>query len=313
MFKKTGGFLIIQILLVTKRLLLISLCLFTGTVSAGVLEKIQDKAWIHGSENCADNVESSIDRLKVDQNTYILRQNKCTHFEAPFIYLLFGQEKLLVLDTGATAEPAKFPLYSVVLELAQTYQQVHGIKTLEILVTHSHSHSDHYAGDSQFANKKGITLVEPNSKSVRTFFNFNQWPQGESILELGGRELIVLPIPGHQKDSIAIYDSQTQLVLTGDSFYPGRLYIRNWSEYRNSIKKLVNFSKRYSVLGYAGTHIEMANNGVDYSMGSKYQPGEVGLLLKPAELAKLDNILSLLGQKKTRVSTPKFIVYPLKQ
>jgi len=37
---------------------------------------------------------------------YILRQSGCRHDEKPFLYLLFGSDKALLLDTGAgPAEP----------------------------------------------------------------------------------------------------------------------------------------------------------------------------------------------------------------
>lgn len=32
----------------------------------------------------------------------------------------------------------------------------------ELIVIHSHSHRDHYSGDSQFAGKLNVTIVEPN-------------------------------------------------------------------------------------------------------------------------------------------------------
>ena len=32
------------------------------------------------------------------------------HYEAPFMFLLFGDSRALLLDTGATANPQFFPL-----------------------------------------------------------------------------------------------------------------------------------------------------------------------------------------------------------
>ncbi len=37
-----------------------------------------------------------------DPHTYVLRQSKATNYEAPFLYLLFGNERAILLDTGAT-------------------------------------------------------------------------------------------------------------------------------------------------------------------------------------------------------------------
>ena len=36
----------------------------------------------------------------------ILRQNMAIDYEAPFLYLLFGGDRALLLDTGATASAA---------------------------------------------------------------------------------------------------------------------------------------------------------------------------------------------------------------
>ena len=41
--------------------------------------------------------------------TAILRQNKAIDYEAPFLFLVFGQERADLLDTGATASPDFFP------------------------------------------------------------------------------------------------------------------------------------------------------------------------------------------------------------
>lgn len=43
------------------------------------------------------------------EDTLILRQNKSVHYEAPFLFLLFGNEGALLIDTGATSDPGHFP------------------------------------------------------------------------------------------------------------------------------------------------------------------------------------------------------------
>ena len=59
--------------------------------------------------------------------------------------------------------------------------------------------------------------------------------------DLGDRVLDIIPIPGHQPAGIAIYDRRTAILLTGDTFYPGRLYVRDQAAYVRSIKRLVDF------------------------------------------------------------------------
>ena len=41
---------------------------------------------------------------------YIPRQNMAVHYEAPFMFLLFGGSRALLLDTGVTPDPRFFPL-----------------------------------------------------------------------------------------------------------------------------------------------------------------------------------------------------------
>jgi hydroxyacylglutathione hydrolase len=44
-----------------------------------------------------------------------------------------------------------------------------------------------------------------------------------------------------QSDHIAIFDERTGILLTGDTVYPGNLYIRNWETYKASIRRLASF------------------------------------------------------------------------
>src|SRR4051794_20637228 len=52
--------------------------------------------WNHGA-NCA--LEPAIQVHKYNDNTFILRQSLCTSFEGPFMYLLFGDGKVVLEDT----------------------------------------------------------------------------------------------------------------------------------------------------------------------------------------------------------------------
>ena len=250
---------------------------------------LQNKKWIHGSADCETNEDPAIEVFQYDQASYILRQNKCLSFEAPFIYLLIGKEKVLVLDTGASKSESDFPLYETVRSLISTKSGVEK----ELLVVHSHNHSDHYAGDTQFEGQPNVTVVEPNFSALTQFFALSQWPNGETYLELGGRKLTVVPTPGHQEEAISIYDPHTRWLLTGDTFYPGYIYIKSWDEYKRSIARLVALSRTHDISAILGAHIEMTNEpGEYYAIGSTYQPNEASLTLTPATLGVLNSALA---------------------
>lgn len=280
---------------------------FVAPVPVSASSGLADKAWNHGSRDCAENRDPALEIYRFDADTYILRQNKCVNFEAPFIYVLFGQHTVFVLDTGATADASQFPLYETVRSLIDQRQQ----KNIKTLVAHSHSHGDHRAADPQFQGKPGVTLVEPNAEAVRKYFGFSTWPNGTADVDLGGRVLEVVPAPGHQDEGIAVYDPQTGWLLTGDNLYPGRLYVRNWNEFRTSIARLVKFSKARRISAVLGAHIEMSNSGELFEAGSTYQPNEAKLALTSQDLSRLDQVLREAGDEPREIVTAKFAVVPI--
>ena len=293
---------------------LCALVLATQTARASLVDVIQQKKWIHGSEDCSENKDPAIDLLKLDEDSFILRQNKCLHYEAPFIYVLFGQSAVFIQDTGATADAGSFPLYKTIRRLADNWQKQNGVEDLRMIVSHSHSHSDHYAADEQFADKENVTLIKPNSDAVRKYFGFDKWPQGMAKVDLGGRVLEVIPLPGHQEDALAVYDPNTGFILSGYSFYPGRLYIQDWQQYSKSMRGMLKFAGQRDVTGFLGTHIEMtAVAGQDYPIGTTYQPDESGLVLHLDNLQELVEQLDAMGNTPARKYLDKTIIYPLDQ
>jgi glyoxylase-like metal-dependent hydrolase (beta-lactamase superfamily II) len=272
---------------------------------------LQDQKWIHGSTDCKDNTDPAIEVFRYDQLSYILRQNKCLSFEAPFIYVLIGDEKVLVLDTGAPESAENFPLYETVLSLLEEHSGEDRKAAREILVIHSHSHRDHYSGDSQFEGKPNVTVIKPNHASVIQFFAIDNWPDGEAKLQLGGREITIIPTPGHQEESVSVYDPHTHWLLTGDTFYPGYIYVKDWKEYKRSIARLVSFSEAREISAVLGAHIEMTEEaGEYYPIGTIYQPNEAPLTLSPENLHSLHSALEK-SKKAQEIKKNEFIVVPM--
>ena len=293
------------------KILMISLAMIALLADVSAAGALEDKKWIHGSEDCDSNRDPAVEVFQFDAATYVLRQNKCVHFEAPFIYVLFGEHTVFVQDTGATEEPERFPVYEVVQKLIAQKGGSPAGAALRILVTHSHSHGDHTTGDVQFRGKPGVTLIEPTAEAVRGRFGFTEWPTGMSKLDLGGRELLVLPAPGHQDESVVVYDPRTQWMLTGDTVLPGQLYVRDWDTYRTTIGRLVEFSKTHPISALMGTHIEMSSKGVIYPRGSTFQPEEIALPLTVQDLMQLDESLRKAGSEPTDITMGKFVVVPI--
>jgi len=293
--------------------ILFILIITTAPVFANLTEQVTSKIWVHGAEDCSTNKEPAIDILEVDKDTFILRQNKCLNYEAPFIYLLFGEDTLFIQDTGATEDADKFPLYETIENIINQRAKNLSTETSEIniLVSHSHGHGDHRAADEQFRGKPQVTVIETDVKAISTYFNLNEWPDGESEYDLGNRKLTIFPIPGHHDQSIAVFDHQTGWLLTGDTFYPGRLYVKDWILFKSSIQKLVSFSEKHHVTALMGTHIEMSTTpGSDYPMGSNYQPDETSLVLSVSDLILLSETLSKMQDAEHKVFD-KYIISPV--
>ena len=167
-----------------------------------------DVRWIHGAPARRRASDPPIQVHWYDPHTVIMRQSKSVHYEAPFLYLLFGNDRALLLDTGATKDQQKFPLRATVDELiAQWMGQHKPQKTdYELVVAHTHGHRDHRDGDPQFADRPRTAVVGHTAEAVRGFYGFSQWPGQIVRFDLGGRVLELTGTPGHHPASVTVYD-----------------------------------------------------------------------------------------------------------
>ncbi len=252
-----------------------------------------DVRWIHGALG-----EPPIQVHGYDPHTYLLRQARVTSYEAPFIFLLFGNERAMLLDTGASADPAAFPLRATVDGLVTGWLERNPRGRYELVVAHTHGHGDHVAGDGQFAGRELTTVVPRDAGAVREFFCFTDWPGEVVSFDLGGRVLEVTGIPGHHPASIAIYDAWTGFLLTGDTVYPGRLYAFDFPAFAASLARLAEFAQARRVSYVLGCHIEMTRTPRrDYPVGTRFQPDEPPPQMTVAQLiAVRDAARSVAGR-----------------
>jgi hydroxyacylglutathione hydrolase len=267
--------------------------------------------WIAGSANCLRNTDPAIQVHAYNRNLVILRQNKCVNYEAPFMYLIFGEKKAILIDTGATRSAATFPIQKTVEGLLTDHYGAEAREDIELVVAHSHAHGDHVAGDSQFSGKPNTTVVGTSVSAVKGFFGISQWPTQPVLFDLGARKLHIIPLPGHESSHIAVYDERTGLLLTGDTLYPGRLYVKDWTQYRASVGRLVAYMANKPISHVLGAHIELSTTpGVDYPIGSTYHPEEHDLPLTFGTLQLLNRRLLAIGPSPEYDVQADFIIYP---
>ncbi len=253
-------------------------------------------SWIHGSPSRRHPTDPAWQVHRYRDDTVIMRQSKDATFEAPFTFLLLGDDRAFLLDTGAVADDRT--LRDTVDELVADWLVGHPRSDYQLVVAHTHAHGDHIAGDASFADRPDTVVVGTSPEEVQEFFGFDTWPTQVVEYDLGGRRLEVTGIPGHQPASIAVYDGATGLLFTGDSVYPGRIYVRDFPAFVDSMNRLVDLAGARRVSHVLGCHIEMTRVPKrDYFFGSRYQPDEPPLEMTPDQLRALrDAAVSIADQ-----------------
>lgn len=242
-----------------------------------------DVHWNEGAANCATNSQPPLQVHQYNARTFLLREGLCTTFEAPFIYLLIGSTKALLIDTGDVADPKMVPLADTVMHLLPG----EGPAKLPLLVVHTHRHLDHRAGDGQFAQLSNVQVVGFDIDSVRRFYNFTGWPNGLAQLNLGDRTVDVIPTPGHNETEVSFYDRNTGLFFAGDFLLPGRLLIDNASADLASAERVAAFVRDRPVSFVLGGHIELNSGGEAFPWESRYHPHEHALPMTKEDLLAL--------------------------
>jgi len=262
-------------------------------------------AWITGGPNCLEAPDWQVHQYNA--SFYILRQSGCIHYEKPFLYLIFGKQRAMLIDTGAGASSAA----AFTEQLMAKWLKLNQRASMPLLVVHSHAHGDHVAGDQAFAAMSGVTLVPADVAAEQKVFGIEKWPEQTGSVDLGDRVIDVIPIPGHQTAHVAYYDRATGILLTGDHLYPGRLYITDLPAYVASTHRLVEFTRARAVAHILGCHIEQSSTPyVDYPVGTKYQPHEHSLELGRSHLLELMAALDALMGVPARVALRDFTIVP---
>lgn len=173
-------------------------------------------------------------------------------------YLILGDNRALLFDTGNG--------------LGDIKAVVDSLTTLPVTVLNSHTHFDHIGGNHAFdrvlsiatpfslANRQGVRNamismeaspqalckgLPPGATAtdhwIRPYGVTGTVQDGDEI-DLGGRRLEVLQVPGHTVDAIALLDKQNGLLWTGDTFYEGPIWLffpeTDLAAYRQSIRRL---------------------------------------------------------------------------
>ncbi|APQ76027.1 MBL fold metallo-hydrolase [Clostridium botulinum] len=174
--------------------------------------------------------------VKIDNTTFSISEYK--HWEQTHSYLLIGEKKALLIDTGLGVSNIK----NVVLSITN--------KPIQAVTTHVHW--DHIGGHKNFDNiavyeeekkwlesKFPISLQAVKSNLMKEYcsfpksFNIDEYEifQGNpnlilydgNIISLGNREIQVIHTPGHSPGHICLYEKEKGYLFSGDLIYQGTL------------------------------------------------------------------------------------------
>lgn len=273
---------------------------------AGIEKGVLPATWPTGGPKCMEQADWKVHEYNED--FYILRESGCVHYEKPFLYLIFGNDKAMLMDTGAgTTE-----LFSVVDGVIAKWLQRKKRSDIKFMVMHSHGHSDHVARDSQFSGRPGVEFIPAEIPAVQKAFGIATWPTSNGIIDLGNRVLDVVPVPGHHAVAVALYDRRTAILMTGDNVYPGRLYVTDWDAFAASTQRLVEFTEGKLISHVLGCHIEQTSTPfLEYPIGSIFQPKEHILEMSRGHLLELNDALKKIGPKPQRLALRDMTIYPI--
>jgi glyoxylase-like metal-dependent hydrolase (beta-lactamase superfamily II) len=189
-------------------------------------------------------------------------------FEEVISYLIVGPHRALLLDTG--------------LGVAGIRDVVTQLTTLPVTVLNSHTHFDHTGGNAEFSdilnedtpfsrkNAEGQSNVysrdalapericgslpagvRPDAYAIRPWKVSRRIHDGEHI-DLGGRDLEIIFTPGHTPDSLSLLDRANGLLFTGDTFYPGPIYLftpeTDFGAYARSVSRVAKLTPQLKLL-----------------------------------------------------------------
>ena len=149
-------------------------------------------------------------------------------------FVLTGQDLALLIDSGRNVHTAR--------DIAAT------LTNLPIMLLNTHADRDHISGNSSFSSFYMSPNEEPNYRSAGGTGTIIPVSQGDTI-DLGGRVLEIVDLPGHTPGSIAVIDPECRALISGDPIQDGRIFMfgkyRNLNKYVESLKALSAFDGRY--------------------------------------------------------------------
>ena len=284
---------------------IVSACEINESGQARVASTLFAQPWNSGVN--ADEPAFQVQQIGPD--TLAIRQSLRTTFEAPFMYLLFGDEKVLLIDTGVEGVDLRTEIDRQIDDWLVRSGRDH----VSLIVMHSHGHGDHIGGDSGFEGRPDTVIVGHTPEDVAAFFGLKNWPTQSASFDLGNRAVDILPTPGHHPSHVMVFDEATGILFSGDAIYPGRLYFQcgKAAEVKASMDRVAAFAEDHDVHWILGGHIEMtATAGKSFNAQRPSRRNEHLLELPVSVIADIETGLSDMGDQPRVKPFDAFVLFP---
>lgn len=166
--------------------------------------------------------------IQINENTWRIEDGHVRFL------LLCGTEKAALIDSGMTTPDAR--------RIAE------GLTKLPLILINTHADPDHISGNAAFDEFCMSPAEEDNYREHNGKGRLIPVKEGD-IIDLGGRPLEIIDIPGHTPGSIAILDEKNRVLISGDSVQDGNVFMfgkyRDLDLYRESLGHLELWNGRY--------------------------------------------------------------------
>ena len=177
-----------------------------------------------------------MEKNKSDHQIIQMNRNSwCIEDKDVRFFLLTGSEKALLIDSGMQVHNAK-----VIAE---------SLTDLPVALLNTHSDMDHLGSVEQFPAFYMHLLEEPNYRKAGKGGEILPIHDND-VIDLGGRKLKIIHIPGHTPGSVAVLDIADRILISGDPVQVhGHIFMfgehRNMKNYIDSLQKLYSMKNDF--------------------------------------------------------------------
>ena len=195
----------------------------------GCVERLVEPADVFGDIHQGETYSSASQMIDdwyaveaIDAQTFAINEPRSSQYNTS--YLIIGETRAIMFDAGSGERP---PRSQSMRDVAERYTS----KPITLIL--SHFHYDHIHDAASFDDVILIDRPEIRSGVTDRSYQITRWESLETerilknihlvadgeVIDLGGRRLTVLNLPGHTTESIVLFDTERNQVFAGDFVY----------------------------------------------------------------------------------------------